>query len=439
MYRFFMVRCLGPCVLVACVCLVPAAQTEDAKTSAPKIDAKAEKVIKGLVDHMGQVKRLSVDIHLAVTRTATGTERTFKNLLTLAQERPNKVSLIVKEGAVGRAVVSDGKQLYACRPSREKSKMYTATPAPEDLWGIWQHRSSRLARMAFGGPGFRFMAKVFSGLPYEDVVQEAARVSHVGLADLDGSKCHRLEIEHRGIQWDLWVSDGPKPLPKKIMLELGGARAAPTKGAPSATKEKTLVTTVYKNWAINPKLPAETFEFTPPPGARRAEPRARPEPAGDEPPHPLLGRPAPDFELALLEGGRLKLSEHKGKNVVILDFWATWCGPCRQAMPILIEVANAYKDKGVVFCAVNLRESRAQIKSFLKKQKLTCSVGMDRNGAVARKFRVEGIPTSVLIGKDGTVQAKHVGFSGNLKSRLKSELDVLLAGENLAGKTLLQE
>ncbi|MBU4330247.1 MAG: TlpA family protein disulfide reductase [Acidobacteria bacterium] len=71
-------------------------------------------------------------------------------------------------------------------------------------------------------------------------------------------------------------------------------------------------------------------------------------------PHPLLGTPAPLFKLPLLDEGEFDLSQQKDKNIVILDFWATWCGPCKSAMPIIIEVAEEYKDRGVVLITVNL-------------------------------------------------------------------------------------
>ena len=78
-------------------------------------------------------------------------------------------------------------------------------------------------------------------------------------------------------------------------------------------------------------------------------------------PNELKGKPAPDFELATADGGTFKLSDEKGKNIIVLDFWATWCGPCIQAMPIIEKVTKAYAAKGVKLVAVNLRETEAEV------------------------------------------------------------------------------
>ncbi|MFA6560048.1 MAG: TlpA disulfide reductase family protein, partial [Candidatus Obscuribacterales bacterium] len=111
---------------------------------------------------------------------------------------------------------------------------------------------------------------------------------------------------------------------------------------------------------------------------------------------------------------------------VVLDFWATWCPPCRQALPILAEVTKAYEAKGVKFYAVDLKEEPGKIEAFLRSQGLQINVALDKDGKAAAAYKVEGIPQSVIIGKDGLVKVVHVGFGGDLKTRLASELDSIL-------------
>ena len=128
----------------------------------------------------------------------------------------------------------------------------------------------------------------------------------------------------------------------------------------------------------------------------------------------------------------MSLSAHKGKQIVILDFWATWCGPCVKGMPITQKVAKQYASKGVVLYAVNLKEDAKKIRAFLNKQKLKLNVLLDSKGTIAKNYGVSSIPMLVLIDKDGTVQKVHIGFSNSLESALKRDLDALVAGKKIA-------
>lgn len=154
-----------------------------------------------------------------------------------------------------------------------------------------------------------------------------------------------------------------------------------------------------------------------------------------EAPHPLTGRLAPDLDFETLNGSYVRLSDYRGKAVIVLDFWATWCPPCRTSMPILERIGREYAAKNpatpVHLFAVNQGESGQSIRRFLERSGLDLNVVPDQNRRIGEKFRVEGIPQTVLIGKDGTVQAVHVGFSQDTESRLRMELDSLIQGKNL--------
>ncbi len=136
----------------------------------------------------------------------------------------------------------------------------------------------------------------------------------------------------------------------------------------------------------------------------------------------LVGKPAPDFTLDLLaEGKKFHLNEAKG-TVLILDFWATWCGPCLQAMPQVDKVAAEFKDKGVRLVAVNLQEAPAQITALLERLKLHPEVALDRDGAVAAKYKAVAIPQTVVIDRDGKISRLFVGSSSDLADRLRDAL-----------------
>jgi thiol-disulfide isomerase/thioredoxin len=155
--------------------------------------------------------------------------------------------------------------------------------------------------------------------------------------------------------------------------------------------------------------------------------------------HPLVGKKAPLFAGTLLDGSPFDLAQHLGQKVVILDFWATWCPPCREGLPTIAEVAAEYQGRGVEFFAIDCGESPEDVRQFLAQTGLRLTVVMDRDGAIGNLYQVDGIPQTVIIGKDGTVRVVHVGLTANLKSDLAHELDGLVdAGvpvgpERLAG------
>ena len=142
---------------------------------------------------------------------------------------------------------------------------------------------------------------------------------------------------------------------------------------------------------------------------------------------PLIGKKAPNFESVLLDGSKFKLSEEKGK-VVVLDFWATWCGPCVKALPELIEKTSQFDEKDVVFIAVNQGESRKMISTFLKKKKLQgLTVALDKKQNIGRDYEVQGIPKTVIIDQKGIIRHVEVGFAEKTATRIRTEISNLLA------------
>ncbi|MBL0387639.1 redoxin domain-containing protein [Tumebacillus sp. ITR2] len=119
-----------------------------------------------------------------------------------------------------------------------------------------------------------------------------------------------------------------------------------------------------------------------------------------------VGQAAPDFQLETLDGHKVQLSDYKGK-VVLLNFWASWCEPCRQEMPDIEKAYETYKDQGLVVLGANLQENNVSIKGFADNMGMTFPILMDKDGKLAvQTYKVKPIPTSFFIDQNGILQAK---------------------------------
>jgi len=149
-------------------------------------------------------------------------------------------------------------------------------------------------------------------------------------------------------------------------------------------------------------LPAN-LPWMPAPTAMPGGPLPTPAPA------PVTGAPAPDFTLASLAGGQVKLSSLKGQ-VVLVNFWATWCIPCRAEMPAIQQAYNARKGQGFTVLAVNLNESRQDIQTYVDTLNVSFPVLLDAGDSISTLYRVRGYPTSFFIDRSGTVAIENVGM-----------------------------
>jgi thiol-disulfide isomerase/thioredoxin len=124
------------------------------------------------------------------------------------------------------------------------------------------------------------------------------------------------------------------------------------------------------------------------------------------------GRIAPDFELTTISGERFQLSENVGKKIIVLNFFATWCGPCREEMPELNRYFNEHRAESFLLLGVDSEERKDRVDQFLKDLKLDFPAGID-SGPIGKQYGVSALPTTVLIGVDGKVQFYEMGSLAN--------------------------
>ncbi len=138
------------------------------------------------------------------------------------------------------------------------------------------------------------------------------------------------------------------------------------------------------------------------------------------------GASAPELNLQTEAGKTLALGDLRGK-VVLVDFWASWCGPCQSAFPALDDMYRSLHERGLEVVAVNLDEKRADADRFLADHPHEMAVVFDPKGKSAEAFGVDGMPTSFVIGRDGRVRFVHVGYTAKTLESYQREIEPLLA------------
>jgi peroxiredoxin len=123
---------------------------------------------------------------------------------------------------------------------------------------------------------------------------------------------------------------------------------------------------------------------------------------------------APDFTLKSVGGENLKLSEYRGE-VVLINFWASWCGPCRQEMPVLSELHDKYKALGFTVLGVNVEEDSSKARKLLQEMSVSFPVLLDNESVVSKQYDVIAMPSTVLVDRNGNMRYLHKGYKPGLE------------------------
>jgi peroxiredoxin/outer membrane lipoprotein-sorting protein len=420
----------------------------------PRIDEKAVQLADRAQKHIAGARTLSTEVKHTMKMTAGFMRHESESTYDFAFERPNRMVMKLTKGMMGETVVSDGEKLYTHLPQFNRYIEEDAPASTDELL------DAILGGGAGMGQGPLTLLFPLVRIDYSKAAADGTLsvAEHKGMEEQDGLKLHRIAIvvtpvlpeairaeladqlgEEFSMQlmFDAWVEDGDAPLVRRIEFDMSAMMAKMLEHADEATREmlrdvKQEMIISLDNWKVNDDLPAQRFAFSPPEGAEKVASMMDIFQA-EMGPHPLLGQKAPDFELQTLDGSTMSLAQHRGKDIVVLDFWATWCRPCIAGMPGMIEVTDEYRDRGVVLYAVNTMERDADpadhVRGFIEEKGWKLRVPLDRDGTVTERYQVSGIPHVVVIDRDGTIQAVHIGSPQ--KERFRQELDTLLAGRSL--------
>jgi len=139
----------------------------------------------------------------------------------------------------------------------------------------------------------------------------------------------------------------------------------------------------------------------------------------------LIGQSAPDFALKSSSGENLRLSEYRG-DVVMVNFWATWCGPCRQEMPLLDQLYTRYQRVGFSLLGVNIDDDSSKAMNMVSELGVSFPVLFDARKDVSRLYEVEAMPVTVLIDREGMVRYVHHGYEPGIEEKYLDQIRSLL-------------
>lgn len=335
-------------------------------------------------------------------------------------ERPNRVRLNLDV----LAIQCDGSELV--RYSRVVNR-YTSESAPptltiSELFGPIPADGMEL---------FLHLHLLTAPEPLSLILNDAVGIALEGEETIDGRACRIVRYEGPpGRMNGRLLIDRENGLLREFRLSADGKQATMPPGTPAWVSLK------LAEAVVNEPVEAETFAFTPPPESVKVDDLSKPPVAqvaqagsngNGESVGSAVGKTAPDFTVETLDGKEIKLSALRGQ-VVVLDFWTAWCGPCIRAFPFLERAHKTFAGKPVMFVGVcsDQRSPLSKIKSTVAQNGLTFPIALDQAARVAVAFQIQGFPTTILIDQHGVIRSRDTGFSAYGISKLTQEINRLL-------------
>ncbi|MBS1953228.1 MAG: DUF2092 domain-containing protein [Cyanobacteria bacterium SZAS-4] len=393
-------------------------------------DQKSDEVLHRLSDFYVGLKTWKTRLIQKLVASSDTKTVELLSVVDVSVKQPNLIALNLRAGMPGGSMYCDGKDAYFYSQILNK---YNVKPATE-LEKLFSDSSSRYVNGPYAM--YSLLPSLVGKDPYASIMAGVKKAEYLGAEDVDGTPCHHLRFTQASFSWDLWVDSGKDPWVVKVSPDLFAdlANTAPKSlGRALAKNTKMALTFRYKNWLANPSLKKNVFDFEPPPESTEVKTFA-PDAAEEKPEKteksPMVGKDAPTFKLALTDGKEFDLSKHKDKDVVVIDFWASWCPPCRESLPILTKVTKTFKNDHVVFYPINVGEDLETVKAYLSKANLDVTAALDTDKKVSELYGVNGIPQTVIIDKNGVIQVLDVGYSSDMEKRITSDLDALVKSKS---------
>jgi peroxiredoxin/outer membrane lipoprotein-sorting protein len=363
---------------LGCWCFAGISLLLAAPPSAPEILNQVAQTYKGLRAYQ----------FVAVETTeilARGMRQSGETHLALAAVKPDKYRLTFKDDSKEIILVADGETTWTYMPKlKQYTKQQAAVSGDDDEGDGEQADTLTTARRA--------LVLLYEGVGRYAASAALAKDEKVKVGG-DRIDCYVVRFQSAKSQHQLWVDKERFIVVRHLEL---------ARQTLNGMLVEVRLTTNWKEAEI--KLPPANDLFTFDPPANAAEVQALNLPGERV---LLTGKNAMDFELKDIQGVQVRLSDYRGK-IVLLDFWATWCPPCRKELPSIEKLHRQFADKDVVVLGINDEDS-STVKGFLKKNEYTITTLMDSRKNVHRMYGARAIPTVIVIDRGGVIRAHYIG------------------------------
>jgi thiol-disulfide isomerase/thioredoxin len=352
-------------------------------------------ILKKVSETYRELKTYHFEAQVVSESVSESNESRSRSTRISAAKAPNLRRIETKGGQTAAARIFDGETVWEYRPGPNQ---FARQPQAE-------YKPPRMNFLGDPADNYRNLEKMAA---------EAKVLREETIAAAGGDRaCWVLEVKSPFPAGGMIVERSPTVywIDKTTNLVLKQVEAMKMKPPSSDFVQSQTTTTTYAV-ARTGGAADELFRFAPPAGAAEVSEFTSPFGGGSM----LTGKTAPSLAMPDLEGKEVTLESLRGKPVLV-NFWATWCAPCREQMPKIQDVARAYADKGLVVLAVNMGEAPDVAKKYIEEKQYTFRVLLDRDKSLSNRFTVSSIPVLFLIDREGNIRAHHVGYSTGLDLR----------------------